>query len=101
MEYLQEYIRRTQPILSVEILHEALAKATTTVTSKPTEETVIAKKTPDLSSFKSLKDLEAVDANVLKQMLGAKKMKQGGTVSERARRLWAVKGLAQDEIYGE
>ena len=25
-------------------------------------------------------------------------MKQGGTVSERANRLWAVKGLAQDEI---
>ena len=98
LEYLQDYISRTQPILSVEILHDALTKATTTVTNKPTGETAIPKKTPDLSSFESLKDLEAVDANVLKQMLGAKKMKQGGTVSERARRLWAVKGLAQDEI---
>lgn len=97
LEYLQQFISRTQPILSVEILHEALTKATTTVKNSPTGETAMPK-IPDLSSFKSLKDLEAVDPNVLKQMLGAKKMKQGGTVSERANRLWAVKGLAQDEI---
>ena len=31
-------------------------------------------------------------------MLGLKKMKQGGTINERAKRLWTVKDMEQDEI---
>ena len=101
LTYLKQYIKRIEPIDSVQILYEARMKATTVVVinnNNNNNANTNEKNLPKLSTFKSLQDLEKIDGNILKQMLGLKKMKQGGTINERAKRLWTVKDMEQDEI---
>jgi splicing factor 3A subunit 3 len=95
---LKQYIRRIQPIHSVEILHNATSRSTTKVLMKDSNSIDDSNTIPKLSTFKSVEELEKIDGNVLKQMLHRKKMKQGGTIKERAERLWFVKDMKDDEI---
>lgn len=65
--------------------------------SKPAQ----AKRSPqqvDLSSLTSVQQLEALGLDVLKEELMSRGLKCGGTLSERAARLLAVKGLSPDQI---
>uniref|UniRef100_UPI00358F8B7B splicing regulator SDE2 isoform X1 n=2 Tax=Myxine glutinosa TaxID=7769 RepID=UPI00358F8B7B len=52
----------------------------------------------DLSKYDSVQDFEELGLDVLKSALVARKMKCGGTLHERAVRLFAVRGLSQEEI---
>ena len=96
---LKQYIRRIHPIHSIEMLRNATSKSTTKKILMKNSNSIDDSNTiPKLSTFKSVEELEKIDGNVLKQMLHRKKMKQGGTVKERAERLWFVKDMKDDEI---
>ena len=48
--------------------------------------------------FNSVEELEALGANRLKEALSAMGLKCGGTLSEKAQRLWSVRGKKPEEI---
>lgn len=52
----------------------------------------------DLSKYGSQEELEGLGLDRLKAALMAMELKCGGTLQERAARLWSVKGLKPDEI---
>ena len=52
----------------------------------------------DLDQFSSAEELEAQGADLLKLTLQQLGLKCGGTVTERAQRLFSVKGKNKDEI---
>ena len=52
----------------------------------------------DLDKFESVEELEAVGPHLLKAVLQKLGLKCGGTLSERAHRLYSVKGLTLDQI---
>ena len=51
-----------------------------------------------LGMFNSVEELEALGANRLKEALNAMGLKCGGTISEKAQRLWSVRGKKAEEI---
>ena len=51
----------------------------------------------DLDQMKSVSDLEVLGLDRLKEALRIRGLKCGGTLQERAQRLWAVKGLAPED----
>lgn len=51
-----------------------------------------------LGMFNSVEELEALGANRLKEALYAMNLKCGGTVSEKANRLWSVRGKKPEDI---
>ncbi|XP_041839958.1 replication stress response regulator SDE2-like isoform X2 [Melanotaenia boesemani] len=52
----------------------------------------------DLSSFSSTQQLESLGLDVLKEELLRRGLKCGGTLSERAARLFVIRGLSPDQI---
>lgn len=52
----------------------------------------------DLSSVSSVQQLEFLGLDVLKEELMSRGLKCGGTLSERAARLFSVRGLSPDQI---
>ncbi|XP_035804303.2 splicing regulator SDE2 isoform X1 [Amphiprion ocellaris] len=52
----------------------------------------------DLSSVSSVQQLESLGLDVLKEELMSRGLKCGGTLSERAARLFSVRGLSPDQI---
>jgi splicing factor 3A subunit 3 len=52
----------------------------------------------DLEAAASLADVEALGGDALKAALEGRGLKCGGTASDRAKRLWSVKGLDPSEI---
>lgn len=50
------------------------------------------------SSVSSVEQLESLGLDVLKQELMSRGLKCGGTLSERAARLYSIKGLSPDQI---
>lgn len=52
----------------------------------------------DLSSVSSVVQLEALGLEVLKEELMSRGLKCGGTLAERAARLFSVRGLTPDQI---
>ena len=52
----------------------------------------------DLDDFSDSKQLELLGLNHLKEELQRRGLKCGGTLSDRALRLFSIKGLSQDEI---
>jgi len=52
----------------------------------------------DLESFESVGDVEALGGDALKEALDALGLKAGGTVAERAARLWKTRGVALADL---
>ncbi len=52
----------------------------------------------DISSYASAQELEALGGDWLKAVLERRGLKGGGTVQERAKRLWIVKDLAFEDV---
>lgn len=52
----------------------------------------------DLSSVSSVAQLESLGLDVLKEELMSRGLKCGGTLTERAARLFSVRGLTRDQI---
>ncbi|XP_047434368.1 replication stress response regulator SDE2 isoform X2 [Mugil cephalus] len=66
-------------------------------TSKPSESNCSSRQL-DLSSVSSVLQLESLGLDVLKEELMSRGLKCGGTLSERAARLFSVRGLSPDQI---
>jgi len=66
-----------------------ITSKTTTQTSKP--------ELINLSQYSTAKDLEALGMNTLKNGLEDLGLKCGGTLTQRAERLWATKGLTKEQ----
>jgi len=66
----------------------------------PTQESLQKEKSKpiDLQAFSSALELEQLGTNTLKDELLRLGMKCGGTMQQRAERLFSVKGIAQDQI---
>eukprot|EP00539_Tryblionella_compressa_P014132 CAMPEP_0178814980 /NCGR_PEP_ID=MMETSP0746-20121128/574_1 /TAXON_ID=913974 /ORGANISM="Nitzschia punctata, Strain CCMP561" /LENGTH=485 /DNA_ID=CAMNT_0020475907 /DNA_START=64 /DNA_END=1521 /DNA_ORIENTATION=+ len=125
--YLQGFLKRTQPLLSEEqVTHSAIndfqeewrqrggslgweakpAEASMAVdasssenSDKDGEATNISSSGIDLSNFASAADLEkAVDGEKLKAELSRLGLKCGGTVSDRAKRLFLTKDTPLDQL---
>lgn len=100
VSYLCSFVDRTQPLMP------ALAQLTPAF--KPTMTTTLASAGPssasspsagiDLATFATAKDLEALGGDALKAELLRRGLKCGGSVSQRAERLFSVRGLAPDQI---
>ncbi|ESP02292.1 hypothetical protein LOTGIDRAFT_138644, partial [Lottia gigantea] len=52
----------------------------------------------DLDKYNSVEELEALGLNRLKNSLMEKGLKCGGTLQQRAERLFSIKGLKQEDI---
>lgn len=59
---------------------------------------VIVSQQVDLSSLTSMQQLESLGLDVLKKELVSRGLKCGGTLSERAARLFSIRGLSPDQI---
>lgn len=59
---------------------------------------VILSQQLDLSSMTSVQQLVSLGLEVLKEELVSRGLKCGGTLSERAARLFSVRGLSPDQI---
>ena len=77
-----------------------------TATTKAAETTQETKDTPptidlnslDLSAYQSLQQLQSLGLDPLKELLKRRGVKCGGTLVERAERLWTVKDLQDHQI---
>ena len=54
--------------------------------------------TVDLLSYNSIEELESLGLDALKSVLMAHGLKCGGTLQQRAERLWTVRGVPPDQI---
>ena len=103
LEYLKGFFERTHPLEHVGVLLRELEKQAAQ-NAKPVKDTAATTTTttgalPELDTFSTLADLlKAVDGDALKAMLVQRGMKQGGTVEERGKRLFSVKGVPKDKI---
>ncbi|OQS06935.1 hypothetical protein THRCLA_01051 [Thraustotheca clavata] len=65
--------------------------------SEPIQPATIPEPSINLMDIPSLDDLKALDANTLKNELAARGLKCGGTVDQRALRLWSIRALNPSE----
>ncbi|XP_056228702.1 splicing regulator SDE2 isoform X1 [Seriola aureovittata] len=68
------------------------------VDQAPVDQSVADQAPVDLSSVTSVQQLESLGLDVLKEELMSRGLKCGGTLSERAARLFSVRGLTPDQI---
>lgn len=103
-----EPAKEQTPIIeeSVPSTPAASEQSTSASPSKPESVPVPAPAAPEPTSFEPVnlddfdsgKDLESLGLNHLKHELTRRGMKCGGALTERASRLFSVKGLSPDEI---
>lgn len=106
--YLSDFFRRTQPLIN---LNESISEWKKTFEEKWTTGKIAGwKVNPNAKSsgvlpqplrlgmFNSVSELEALGPDRLKQGLEALNLKCGGTVKERAERLWSVRGKKPEDI---
>ena len=76
--------------------------AETKAETEPAVEPVVAEPVSyadvDLEEYEAAQQLEALGLNHLKEELQRRGLKCGGTLTQRAQRLWAVKGLDASQI---
>mgnify|MGYP003386391192 CR=1 FL=1 len=105
-DYLAQFFRKTQPLVdidgSVQEWKEAFEEKWATgkmegwrATSSGTGEGAQALR---LGMYNAVEELEALGLVRLKEALSAQGLKCGGTVQERATRLWSVRGKRWEEI---
>jgi len=82
-----------EPAAAVEIMIEKKSPVPPPPPAEPKEYLPI-----DLDALESCQDLESLGLDHLKSELMRRGLKCGGTLSERASRLFSIKGLSPDEI---
>lgn len=96
-KYLVGFYKRTQPLVDLDdILKETLEdfnKKWDTEYKNKAESGAL-----DLDSFTDTKQLEALGLERLKMALMARNLKCGGTLPQRAARLFSIRGLPEDKI---
>ena len=77
---------------------EAETKAETEPAVEPVVAEPVSYADVDLEEYEAAQQLEALGLNHLKEELQRRGLKCGGTLTQRAQRLWAVKGLDASQI---
>lgn len=107
IEYLRDYCRRAKPLFDYENMEKnVLGEFSNSWDRKVVRgwfnesDRVGEELNPmiDVDSFKSCKELEGMGLDCLKKELQARGLKCGGTLEERAKRLWSVRGKLPAEI---
>lgn len=107
LDYLYSFIQRTKPIFNIEQeLHESIEEfeikyADGSFPGWPKETgSALAHSGAhlDLSAFSSPEELMSLGLDRLKTALQALKLKCGGTLEERAKRLFSTKGVSVDSL---
>jgi len=106
--YLSDFFRRTQPLID---LNETIAEWKNTFDEKWNNGTISGWKSKQKNSgisaapqplrlgmFNAIEELEALGPDRLKQALEALNLKCGGTLHDRAERLWLVRGKKPEDI---
>lgn len=106
--YLSDFFVRVQPLICLEdsvsewskLFEEKWTSGTLSNSGKPSisSNASAAPQPLRLGMFSCKEELEALGADRLKQGLEALGLKCGGTISERAARLWAVRGKKPEDI---
>ncbi len=102
--YLYDFYRRVHPLIGLEkVVHDweqefqhKVAKGDIAVYKKAT--TAQEPQPLRLGMFNSVEELEALGLERLKEGLESLGLKCGGTLSDRAKRLWSVRGKKLEEI---
>lgn len=109
VDYLTEYAARVQPLIDLDLLFNQIGEdfekefQAGTFPGWPKEATGGGALSTtgahlDLSAFSSWQELASLGLDRLKSALTALGMKCGGTLEERAQRLFSTKGLTPDQI---
>lgn len=104
LDYFRDYSRRARPLFeyqhaeneSQEQFEEQWKKRTIPGWFDQTQETT--ESMIDLDSYKSHEELMELGLDILKGELQVRGLKCGGTLEDRARRLWSVRGKSSDQI---
>jgi splicing factor 3A subunit 3 len=106
LEYFRDYSRRARPLFDYKEMedktHESFLeqwrdKAVPGWFDKA-EQDVVGEPMIELESYKSVEHLMELGLDCLKQELKVYGLKCGGTLEERARRLWSIRGKRPEEI---
>lgn len=108
-EYLSDFFHRIQPLVNVDEYVQGWNNEFTEKWNKgeligwkpPRKPTTAQPPAPTplrLGMFNSPEELEALGLDRLKEGLEALGLKCGGTLSQRAQRLWSVRGKKQEDI---
>lgn len=107
LDYLTDFVRRTKPLLDLKAEMETASKEFQHKWSigafpgwpktQPSTKAASANQL-DIWQYKSPEDLMSAGLEKLKTALVVRGMKCGGTLEERAKRLWAARGKRPDEI---
>lgn len=108
LQYLYEFCSKVKPLIEIDRIFEEEVKdefghkwEQGTLPGWPKETSSVLKQKGaklDLSSFSSWEELASLGLDRLKLALIALNLKCGGTLEERARRLYSVKGKHESEI---
>uniref|UniRef100_A0A6G1S8Y8 Splicing factor 3A subunit 3 n=1 Tax=Aceria tosichella TaxID=561515 RepID=A0A6G1S8Y8_9ACAR len=107
-DYFRDYSRRAKPLFDYKEMednaHERFLEQWRNkavpgwFTAKDQERETIAEPMVDLVSYKSLEQLMELGLDCLKQELRVRGLKCGGTLEDRAKRLWSIRGKLPEEI---
>lgn len=107
LDYFRDYCRRARPLFDYEYTEKnVLADFAESWKKKEipgwfrASDRVNSDLTPmiDLESYKSWEELAGLGLDCLKTELRARGLKCGGTLEDRAKRLWSVRGVSPDQI---
>lgn len=109
LEYFRDYSRRARPLFDHDAMEKSAAasfeeqwlnkKFGNWFKNLDTDDSRLASQPMvDLESYRSIDQLKELGLDCLKQELQARGLKCGGTLEERALRLWSVRGKSPDEI---
>uniref|UniRef100_A0A0N5BW91 Matrin-type domain-containing protein n=1 Tax=Strongyloides papillosus TaxID=174720 RepID=A0A0N5BW91_STREA len=97
-DYLYNFIKKAKPLINIDARLEESDKKVVSEIKKNSSSICQQSGLLNLDEFNSLEELEALGLNRLKEALISLNLKCGGTLRERAERLWVIKGKTKDEI---
>uniref|UniRef100_A0A0K0EKS6 Matrin-type domain-containing protein n=1 Tax=Strongyloides stercoralis TaxID=6248 RepID=A0A0K0EKS6_STRER len=97
-DYLYNFVKKSKPLVNIDVKLKESDKKLINELKKNSSSMFQNSGLLNLDEFNSLEELETLGLNRLKEALLALNLKCGGTLKERAERLWATKGKTKDEI---
>uniref|UniRef100_A0A0N4ZU64 Matrin-type domain-containing protein n=1 Tax=Parastrongyloides trichosuri TaxID=131310 RepID=A0A0N4ZU64_PARTI len=99
-DYLYNFTKKAKPLINLDArLGESDNKVINEINKKKNTSSICQNASAlNLDEFNNIEELEGLGLNRLKEALLALNLKCGGTLKERAERLWATKGKTMDEI---
>lgn len=107
LDYFRDYSRRAKPLFDYEhaeqTVHETFVKDWNNKTlpnwfTETDRASHVGNPMIDLMNYKSHQELVELGLDCLKRELQARGLKCGGTLEDRAMRLWSVRGISESDI---